>query len=107
MIDYLESFEDRYGHKSKEIVADSRYGSEQNYEYILDNEMIPYVKFNMFHKEQTRKYKNNPFLPANMHHKKDEDYLICPMGHHLEHVRDSKYASEMEYESVFYCLLSV
>ena len=50
--------------------------------------MVPYVKFNMFHKEQTRKYKNNPFLPANMYYNKDEDYYVCPMGHHLEHVRD-------------------
>ena len=100
MIEYLESFEDRYGCKSKEIVADSGYGSEQNYEYMLDNDMVPYVKFNMFHKEQTRKYKNNPFLPANMYYNKDEDYYVCPMGHHLEHVRDNKSVSEMGYESV-------
>ena len=100
MIDYLESFEQRYGKQSKEIVADSGYGSEQNYEYMLDNDMVPYVKFNMFHKEQTRKYRNNPFLPANMYYHKDEDYFVCPMGHHLEHVRDSKSVSDMGYESV-------
>lgn len=46
MIDYLESFEQRYGKQSKEIVADSGYGSEQNYEYMLNNRMVPYVKFN-------------------------------------------------------------
>ena len=100
MIDYLKSFEDRYGRQSKKIVADSGYGSEQNYEYMLDNGMVPYVKYNMFHKEQTRKYKNNPFLPANMYYNKDEDYYVCPMGHHLEHVRDNKSVSEMGYESV-------
>ena len=99
MIDYLESFEARYGKQSKEIVADSGYGSEQNYEYMLDNGMVPYVKFNMFHKEQTRKYKDNPFLPANMYYNKGEDYYVCPMGHHLEHVRDNKSVSEMGYES--------
>ncbi len=100
MIDYLESFEDRYGRKSKEIVADSGYGSEQNYEYMLDNGMVPYVKYNMFHKEQTRKYKDNPFLPANMYYNKDEDYYVCPMGHHLEHVRDNESVSEIGYESI-------
>lgn len=79
MIDFLESFEGRYGRKNKGIVADFGYESEQNYEYMLDNGMVPYVKYNMFHKEQTRKYKDNPFLPANMYYNKDEDYYVCPI----------------------------
>ena len=100
MIDYPESFEDRYGHQSKEIVADSGYGSEQNYEYMFDNSMVPYVKFNMFRKEQKRKYKNNPFLPANNVYNKEDDYYVCPMGHHLVHIRDSKSDSDIGYESI-------
>ena len=35
-----------------------------------------------------------------MYYNKDEDYFVCPMGHHLEHIRDSKSVSEMGYESV-------
>lgn len=27
--------------QSKETVADSGYGSEQNYEYMIDNDMVP------------------------------------------------------------------
>lgn len=100
LIDFLKSFEDRYGYQSKEIVADSGYGSEQNYEYMFDNGMLPYVKYNMFHKEQKRKYKNNPFLPANMYYNKDEDYFVCPMGHHLEHIMNKKAVSDMGYESI-------
>ena len=100
MIPYLESFMQRYGRQSKEIVADSGYGCEQNYEYMLGKGMLPYVKFNMFHKEQKRKYTNNPFLSANMYYNDKEDYYVCPMGHHLEHIKDSKSVSEMGYESV-------
>ena len=100
MIPYLESFMQRYGKQSKEIVADSGYGCEQNYEYMLGKGMLPYVKFNMFHKEQKRKYTNNPFLSANMYYNDKEDYYVCPMGHHLEHIKDSKSVSEMGYESV-------
>jgi len=51
MISYLESFKARYGVQSDEIVADSGYGSEENYGYMFLNGMIPYVKYNMFHIE--------------------------------------------------------
>ena len=49
LIDYLESFNRKYHRQSKEIVADSGYGSEQNYDYMLHNEIVPYVKYNYFH----------------------------------------------------------
>ena len=50
-----------YGFYSREIVADSGYGSEQNYEFLFANGMTPYVKYNMFHKEMKRKFLKNPF----------------------------------------------
>ena len=50
-----------YGFYSSEIVADSGYGSEQNYEFLFANGMTPYVKYNMFHKEMKRKFLKNPF----------------------------------------------
>ena len=56
MISYLESFKARYGLQSHEIVADSGYGSQENYEYMFSNGMTPYVKYNMFHIEQRRRY---------------------------------------------------
>lgn len=66
MISYLESFKNRYGMQSEEIVADSGYGSEENYEYMFSNGMTPYVKYNMFHVEQRRGYRNNPFRVSNL-----------------------------------------
>lgn len=66
MVDYLESFKARYGMQSEEIVADSGYGSEENYEYMFRNGMTPYVKYNMFHVEQRRGCRNNPFRVSNL-----------------------------------------
>ncbi|MBO5043840.1 MAG: IS1182 family transposase [Alistipes sp.] len=80
LIDYLKSFKQRYGITSTEIVADAGYGSEQNYEYMLENEMIPYVKYNYLHKEQKRKFKNNPCLQQNLVYDKEHDMFICPNG---------------------------
>lgn len=73
----------RYGRSSSEIVADSGYGSEENYEYMLMNGMTPFVKYNMFHVEQRRKYQNNAFLVSNLFYNAQEDFYVCPMGQKL------------------------
>lgn len=80
MIDYLEPFRARYGMYSREIVADSGYGSEENYEFMFVNGMTPYVKYNMFHVEQKRRYRNNPFRVSNLFYNPNGDFFVCPMG---------------------------
>lgn len=97
LIPYLKSFKDRYGFNSDEICADAGYGSEENYEYMLGEEMVPYVKYNMFHAEQKRKYRDNIFLPNNMYFNADENYYVCPMGQHLTYVGNVKSHTETGY----------
>ena len=99
LIPYLGSFKQRYGVQSSVIVADSGYGSEQNYEYLFGNEITPYVKYNLFHSEQKRKYINNPFLVANMYYNNEQNFYICPMGQHLKFIREEKRKSEYGYIS--------
>lgn len=90
MISYLESFKARYGMHSEEIIADSGYGSEENYEYMFSNGMTPYVKYNMFHVEQRRSYRNNPFRVSNLFYNPDDDFYVCPMGQKLKFIRQEK-----------------
>ena len=90
MISYLETFKARYGMQSEEIVADSGYGSEENYEYMFSNGMTPYVKYNMFHVEQRRGYRNNPFRVSNLFYNPDDDFYVCPMGQKLKFIRQEK-----------------
>lgn len=90
MISYLESFKTRYGMQSEEIVADSGYGSEENYEYMFRNGMIPYVKYNMFHVEQRRGYRNDPFRVSNLFYNPDDDFYVCPMGQKMKFIRQEK-----------------
>ena len=99
LIPYLDSFVQRYGMQSKDIVADSGYGSEKNYEHLFANGMTPYVKYNMFHAEMKRKYKDNPFLPGNMYYNKEQDYYVCPMGQHLDFIYYKKEKSDLGYIS--------
>ena len=90
MINYLESFKTRYGMQSEEIVADSGYGSEENYEYMFSNGMTPYVKYNMFHVEQRRSYRNNPFRVSNLFYNPHDDFYVCPMGQKMKFIRQEK-----------------
>ena len=90
MISYLESFKTRYGMQSDEIVADSGYGLEENYEYMFRNGMTPYVKYNMFHVEQRRSYRNNPFRVSNLFYNPVDDFYVCPMGQKMKFVRQEK-----------------
>lgn len=98
MISYLELFKLRYGLQSEEIVADSGYGSEENYEYMMCNGIIPYVKYNMFHVEQRRKYRNNPFLVSNLFYNPQEDFYVCPMGQKMRFIRQDKRYTANNYE---------
>ena len=79
-ITYQKAFRDRYGRFSDSNVADSGYGSEENYKFMTDNGIAPYVKFNMFHVEQKKKYSDNPFLPQNLYYNEKDNYYVCPMG---------------------------
>ena len=52
MIPFLQSFLNRYGRPAHTVVADSGYGSEENYRFMEENGMEAYVKYNRFHMEQ-------------------------------------------------------
>jgi hypothetical protein len=99
LIPHLESFRKMYGTQSEAVVADAGYGSEHNYEYFLNHGITPFVKYSYFHLEQKRKYKNNPFLPQNLYYNKDGDYLVCPMGQHMEFTGKSVRTTDLGYRS--------
>lgn len=89
LINHLETFEQMYAQQSKEVVADAGYGSEENYLYLLEREITPYVKFNYFHMEQKRVWKNNSFLQHNLYYNKLFDYILCPNGEKLTKIGSS------------------
>ena len=55
----------------KYIVADAGYGSEQNYDDILNHrKREALITYNMYLKEQKKKYKQNKFHPDNWQYMK-------------------------------------
>ena len=104
MIPFLTSFSDRYGHYAKETCADSGYGSEENYSFMEAHDMEAYVKYNLFHKEQKRAFRQDIFRVENLHYNAENDYFVCPMGQHMERigVRHGKTDGGYGTESVVY-----
>ena len=82
-IPFEEMFFYRYGRFAKTTIADSGYGSEENYRFMDGNGTEAFVKYNYFHKEQKPRYKPNPFHPESLYYNKREDYYVCPMGQHM------------------------
>ena len=80
LIPFMTTFSERYGIQSSKAVADSGYGSEQNYVWMEENGIEAFVKYNMFHAEDKRKYTGNPFLVQNLYYNAEENYYVCPMG---------------------------
>lgn len=86
MPSFLESFNKRYNHYPTTIVADSGYGSEENYLFMDVHNMDAYVKYNYFHKEHRPRYVPNPFQATNFYYNKEDDYYVCPMGQHMKRI---------------------
>lgn len=98
-IDYLTGFKNRYNKQSKEVVADSGYGSEENYEHLEKEQIEHYVKFNYFHAEQKKAFKTDPYKVENLHYNTVGDYFVCPMGQHMHFVTECEKANAHGYKS--------
>lgn len=100
--DYLDSFEEKYDRQSSEVVADSGYGSEQNYDYMEARGIDNYVKFSYFHRKQAKSHKNNPFHTGNLFFNPQGNFYICPMGQRLELVGICHRTSDRDYRSEYF-----
>ena len=95
LIPFFQSFQHRYNRLPAVGVADSGYGSEENYRFMQENGIEAFVKYNFFHKEQRPRYTPNPFHAESLHYNAKEDYYVCPMGQHMNRIgtRHDKTAS--------------
>ena len=103
-IPFEEMFFSRYSRFAKTAVADSGYGSEENYLFMDGNGTEAFVKYNYYHKEQKPRYKSNPFHPESLYYNRKEDYYVCPMGQHMNRIgiKRGKTGSGYVTESVCY-----
>jgi transposase len=83
LVPHLQGVKQSLGRLPKQVIADSGYGSEENYAYLNQEQVGNYVKYNTFGKEQRARYKPNPFAADQMVYEAEQDELICPAGKRL------------------------
>ena len=95
---HIDQYENLYQSLPETITADAGYGSEENYEYLAEKQVNGYVKYNFFHKEQTKKYKEDPFRVDNLHYNQEQDKVYCPMGQAMDNIGSRKRITASGYE---------
>jgi hypothetical protein len=76
--DHLDQLSVQQPVTPENIVADSIFGTEENYELLENKGINNYLKFPQFHNEQKKKYQNNPFLKENFCYDPAADSYTCP-----------------------------
>ncbi|RKL61318.1 IS1182 family transposase [Thermoanaerobacteraceae bacterium SP2] len=99
MIPHLKHVEKVLGKLPENIVADSGYGSEENYDYLKEHGIGNYVKYNYFHAEQKNFFKNNKFRMENLPYNEIKDEFICPWGKRLKYAYTKKTVTENGYST--------
>ena len=96
--EHLKLHKERYEQNPEVVVADAGYGSEENYEYLEEEQIESYVKYNYFDKEQKRtKTDKKPFSTEKLYYNEEEDCYYCPMGQKMEKIGQRERKSENNY----------
>lgn len=82
LVQHIEQHKELYGQSPEVLTADAGYGSQENYQYLENNKIEAYVKYNYFHKEQRQK-QDNPFNSENFYYNPEKDCYYCPMGQQM------------------------
>ncbi len=85
--EHTEIYKEQYQQAPGVITTDAGYGSEQNYQYLNDNHIENYVKYNYFDKEQSGKAnKKYPFKADTLFYNSEHDFYVCPMGQQMSNI---------------------
>lgn len=82
---HLEKLEQQSVPLPQAIIADSIFGSEQNYELLESKQIAAYLKYPSFQAEQKQAYQQNPYLKENFRYDPLTDRYTCPNQKQLVH----------------------
>ena len=77
LIPFLNHIEEKCFELPEFIVEDAGYGSEQNYDDIIENRnRTPLITYNQYRQEQKKKHKENAFHVDNWDYNEEEDFSV-------------------------------
>ena len=84
---HLEDYKGSHHVLPQTATADAGYGSEENYEYLEQNNITAYVKYNQFDREQNSNAQSKrPFAADKLFYNGQEDFYVCPMGQRMHSI---------------------
>jgi len=95
---HLDTFKQMYGAYPTTAVADAGYGSEENYMFTQENNIKTFIKYNYFHKEQSKNWRKDPFRSSNFFYNAQRNCFYCPMGQAMEHIGNKMQKTANGYE---------
>lgn len=98
LIEHIEGYHKLYKMYPQTLTADAGYGSHENYKYAEDNNIQAFVKYNYFHKEQKRKWKQDISNSDNLYYNKEQNCYYCPIGQKMEKIGERTTTSANKYK---------
>ena len=96
----LENMKQYLGRRFKNIVADSGYESEENYVYLISNEMTPFIKPQTYEKWKKKSFKKDISKRENMQYDDINDQYTCHNGRILKKIGTTTKTSKTGYQSI-------
>jgi transposase len=98
LIPHLDGYHQLYGHMPQAVTADAGYGSNENYSFCEQQQITPYIKYNYFHKEQTKQWATDPFKTHNLVFDQINNCFYCPSGQPMQWIGEKIEPSDNGFE---------
>ena len=98
-IPHFNGFKKHLKRYPSSITTDSGYGSHENYKFLEQESIEPFVKYNYFHKEQkqTKDKESNIKTVSSLYYNKQKDEYTCPIGQPMVKVGETNQSTENGY----------
>ena len=84
LVGHMNKLNRQLGSLPGNAIADSAFGTEENYSFLEHNGIGNYLKYNTFHIEQTKGYKDDPFSRDKFVRNESLDSYQCPGSRTLQ-----------------------
>ena len=95
---HIQDFIEQFKMTPEAVIADAGYGSQENYDFLSQNQIDAFVKYPYFDKEQGKSGNDNPFAQDNLYYNEQKDCYYCPMGQCMSNVGKYRKITDNGYE---------
>jgi hypothetical protein len=99
LIPHLEQVKQQLSQLPENVVADSAYGSEENYAYLAQEQVGNYLKYNIFYQEHRPHFTPKPFDANFWPFHPESDTFTCPQGQTLTYLHTRKEHTQNGFET--------